>query len=152
MNLRHHAFWVASVLPLMVLGCGESGSVDFWQQLQDEDYRSFMRAPGYERSQPSSAPHGDTVDIYINEVLHDALQAEEPIDQWPEGALIVKDGFRSDGTLDLVAAMEKRANGWYYAEWLDLNTEAATFSGRPGVCVNCHSAGADEVMAFGFPE
>jgi hypothetical protein len=66
------------------------------------------------------------------------------------GSLIVKDGF-SGGELDLIAAMDKRDDGWFWAEWTDTTGESAEFSGKPEVCTDCHSAGADFVRAFALP-
>lgn len=133
--------------------CGDnqdpSGARALWQSIHEQDYRSFQRAPGYETKRRSNAPHGDDVIIYVNERLAQALAAAQPIDSWPEGALIVKDGF--DGSeLELVAVMEKRSTGWYWAEYGADGD--ASYSGAPELCTNCHRSGADYVRAFGFPK
>ncbi len=126
----------------------EAGADALWEEVHDADYRSWARAPGFETRKPSSASHGDHVDIFINDVLVDALASEEKLTAWPEGSIIVKDGFTGDHPR-LVAIMEKRDDGWFFAEY-EPDGEV-DFSGTPGVCTRCHDAGADYVRAFGFP-
>lgn len=139
-----------------VLGaCGDNqdpqGSVDLWTELQTLDYRSFERAPGYEVRRESESPHSDFVDIYINDVVSQALTEGSALTEWPVGSLIVKDGFTDDGELELVAVMEKREDGWYWAEYFDFDPPEATYSGQPAVCTGCHSSGSDFVRAFDLP-
>jgi len=139
----------------LLVGCAGNqdpeGAIRLWDQIQALDYRNFERAPGYETRQISHAPHSDQVDIYINPVVSDALSAGLPITEWPVGSLIIKDGFRDDGSQELVAVMEKRETGWYWAEYFDLETGEPSFSGAPSICTGCHSSGADFVRAFAFP-
>ena len=136
----------------LAAACGDNqdpaGAEALWNALQGSDYRGWERAPGYDARTPSNAPHGGEVDIYINDTLAVALAANEPLDAWPNGSLIVKDGF-DDGDLDLVAVMEKRLTGWYWAEYGD--DGEALYSGTPDLCVDCHRSGAAFVRAFGFP-
>jgi hypothetical protein len=78
----------------------------------------------------------------------EALASGEELTAWPEGSIIVKDGFTGESPR-LVAIMEKRDDGWFWAEY-EPDGEV-DFSGTPGVCTRCHDAGADYVRAFGFP-
>ena len=146
-------FAIFSVLGLS--SCGDNqdpeGARAFWEEIQSLNYRSFARAPGYATRSSSNAPHGDEVDIYINEVVEEALQASSPITTWPIGSLIIKDGFDDNGVHELVAVMEKRESGWYWAEYFDLESGEAKFSGQPQICLSCHQSGADYVLAFPFP-
>jgi hypothetical protein len=138
---------------VLVLACGDDqdpdGAAELWGRIHAQNYRTFARAPGFEQRRPSAAAHGDAVDIYVNETISEALRAAGPLRHWPEGSLIVKDGF-DGGDFDLVAAMEKRADGWFWAEW-DADGDAA-YSGRPSICTECHAAGADSVRAFVLPK
>jgi len=152
MKSRPNLSWIAfaSLLTLTIVGCGDNqdpaGADELWGRIHDEGYTSWAKAPGYATRQPSNAPHGDEVIIYVNDTVADAL-AKGDITAWPEGSLIVKDGFDGD-ELSLVAAMEKRADGWYWAEWS--GDGSAKFSGKPEICTDCHESGADFVRAFGF--
>ena len=156
MKKRSILFTFGLVSTLGAAGCGDNNQAPeearaLWDRIQAEDYQSFARAPGYETTRPSAAPHGTSVDIYVNEVVQNVLSAGESIDAWPVGSLIVKDGLNADGELEIVAVMDKRESGWFYAEWIGLDNTEADYSGQPAVCVNCHASGADEVRAFGFP-
>jgi hypothetical protein len=133
-------------------GCGDNqdpqGADSFWTSIHAEEYRQWAHAPGYTTKQPTSAPHGDAVLIYMNDVVKEAL-AGGPITAWPEGSRIVKDAYGGDEVV-AVAAMEKRADGWYWAEWsADGN---AKYSGEPELCTGCHASGSDFVRAFALPK
>lgn len=108
----------------------------------------WERAPGYETRRSSNAPHGGSVDIYVNDVVADALANETGLTEWPLGSIIVKDGF-DDGDLDLIAIMEKREDGWFWAEYD--NDGDSLYSGKPDLCIDCHRRGTDHVRAFSFP-
>ncbi len=141
-----------SVCMIMMLGMAcrnqdKPGAQALWEDLQDANYRTWDRAPGFPGIEPSVVSHGDQVEIFINDTLADAL-TQSGLTEWPEGSLIVKDGFK-DGEPHIVAAMEKREDGWFWAEW-DPNGKVL-FSGAPRVCTNCHSSGDDFVRAFGLP-
>jgi hypothetical protein len=146
---------LASLVAPGLVGCGDDQDPDaaaaLWARIQSEGYRGFARAPGYEARQPSNTAHSDQVDIYVNAVIADALAAGEPLSAWPVGALIVKDGFTDSGDHALVAAMDKRADGWFWAEWSDVTGESAKYSGQPSICIDCHASGEDMVRAFGLP-
>lgn len=138
-------------LVLLTFGCrnqDEGGAIALWEDFQAADYRSWERAPGYAERTPSGAPHGDAVDIFINDTLAEALASGDKLSAWPEGSLIIKDGYKK-GDPYLVAVMEKRGDGWFWAEY-EPDGEVL-FSGEPGVCTRCHDGGADFVRAFGFP-
>lgn len=152
--MKIHA--LIGALLLVATGCGDNqepeAAVAFWNQLQTDDYRSnFARAPGWPGREPSNAIHADFVEIYINDVVVDALDAGEPITAWPDGSLIVKDGYDGDEELNVVAAMEKRDGAWFWAEWFDLESGEAKYSGSPRLCTDCHSDGDDFVTSFSFP-
>jgi hypothetical protein len=136
----------------LVAGCGDNqddaGARALLKRVQSESYREWQRAPGYEARRSSNAPHGGAVEIYVNDVVAELLALETPIDTWPIGSLIAKDGY-SGGSLELTALMEKREDGWYWAEYDDDGDPA--YSGHPDLCIDCHRSGSDFVRAFGFP-
>jgi hypothetical protein len=117
-------------------------------QVRAENYRAWARAPGYEQRRNAASPHAEEVDIYVNGVVAKALADAKPLAEWPEGSVIVKDGW--DGSdLELIAVMQKRADGWFWAEFFD---DESKYSGKPSVCIDCHASGADSVRAFPLPK
>lgn len=145
-------FRTASLLCFSLLAaCGDNQAPEdataTWTRIQQMPYRSLSRAPGYETRRASTAAHGDAVDIFIGPTTKRAL-GDKALTQWPEGTLIVKDGY-DEGELRFVAVMEKRAAGWFFAEY---DAEGnAKYSGSPSLCVDCHRAGSDFVRAFSLP-
>jgi len=125
-----------------------TGAKDLWTRIHAENYRSYARAPGYATRQPTNAPHGDAVEIFVNPKMSAAL-ASAGLKQWPDGAIIVKDAYNADGSLAAVAAMEKRGTTWFWVEWDDEGE--SHWSGAPSLCTDCHATGADMVRAFSFP-
>lgn len=139
-------------LTALLVACGDNqddaGARALLERVRAEEYRSWDRAPGYERRRESDAPHSDAVDIYVNDLVAEVLALGEPTERWPEGAIIVKDGF--DGSkLEIIAIMEKRSGGWYWAEYDDDGDP--DYSGKPDVCTDCHDGGSDFVRAFALP-
>ncbi len=125
------------------------GAATLWAKLHTTDYHQFPRAPGYPGKTASSAAHGDQVEIWVNPTVQAALDAKKPISAWPDGSLIVKDGYKK-GTFSLVAVMEKRGSSWYWAEYEADGT--VDYSGAPSICTDCHSSGSDFVRAFSLPK
>ncbi len=146
------SFVLAVLMAFVAAGCRDDQAPDeaaeLWTRIQDAKYRSWTRAPGYASRTATDAPHSDFVEIWVNDVVVSAL-AGPKITEWPDGSLIVKDGYDSDGALDIVAAMEKRGSEWFWVEW-DASGESL-YSGKPEICTGCHGSGADGVRAFGFP-
>lgn len=144
---------VIGLLLAACAGCGDNqqpaAADELWQRIHAENYRSWARAPGFPTREPSAAAHGDMVDIYVNDVIAEALAAKKPLSAWPDKSLIVKDGFDGDDP-HLVAVMEKRGADWFYAEYSPEGS--ANYSGRPSVCTDCHSIGSDFVRAFKLPQ
>jgi len=146
----------ALLLVLGFFGCGAAdkntdpeGAASLLRKVKDQSYRTWQRAPGYESRRKAGSPHSDEVDIYVNGTVADVLAKKLPSGTWPVGSIVVKDGFKG-GAYDLTAIMEKRSDGWYWAEYGGDGT--VQFSGQPSVCTGCHESGADSIRAFGFPK
>ena len=140
------------LIALLIGACGEDQqpeeAIAFWDEIQAADYRSWTRAPGHEERLPSRAAHGDSVDVFINDVIVAAL-ADETTSEWPVGSIIVKDGYDGDD-LKFVAGMEKLPSGEWF--WVEYNGEGDTlFSGAPTICTGCHEIGDDGVRGFFLP-
>lgn len=133
-------------------GCTDNQQPGQAQELLDRigsEYRDWDRAPGYPGRESSSAPHGDSVEIFINDVVQTALETDHdaPLEAWPQGSIIAKDGYE-DGDHEFLAVMEKREDGWF---WLERIGGDIDFSGSPDLCTDCHRGGDDFVLAFGLP-
>jgi hypothetical protein len=145
--------FVAPILLSASLGsCGDNqddaGARRLLARVRDDHYRSWERAPGWPTRRATNAPHGESVDIYVNDVISEALVVSEPLARWPKDSIIVKDGW--DGSdLEIIAIMEKRSGGWYWAEF-DSDGDP-DYSGHPDTCIDCHRDGSDYVRAFRLP-
>jgi hypothetical protein len=151
MNTPAHGLAFAFVF-VLVAGCGDNqddaGARALLEKIRADRYTTWDRAPGYEARRPTSAPHSEFVDIYVNDQVAEVLALGEPLTSWPVGSIIVKDGFDGD-ELELIAVMEKRADGWFWAEYDDDGDP--DYSGRPDICMDCHRSGSDYVRAFRLP-
>ena len=112
--------------------------------VQSQNYRAWSHAPGWEARSPSHA-HTQSSDIFDNDTLSAALAADPTHANVPEGSIIVKDGYNADH-LALIAIMQKRSSGWYWAEYSASGDPS--FFGEPSVCINCHRLGTDFIRAF----
>ena len=126
-----------------------AGADSLHAEVVADGYRSWMRAPGYEKRVPANSPHSDQVDIFVNDVVESALADTAHPTAWPDGATIVKDGYTQDGKLELTSILQKRGTVWYWAEY-DAKGKPL-YSGAPAICLDCHKAGSDFVRAFSLP-
>lgn len=153
---RHLAPLLATALAgALAAGCGDNqdptGADELWERINAQSFTSWERAPNYPTRRESNTAHSDAVDIYVNPTLGAAIKGGQALTTWPEGSIIVKEGYSGDER-KLVAVMEKRADGWYWAEYD--GEGSADFSGKPSVCLDCHGSrkdSADWVYAFDLP-
>lgn len=102
-------------------------------------YSTWRVAPGYQTPQPSEGPHGELVQIFLNDTAADARR--DGASQWPDGSIIVKDIY-VDHSIAEVAAMEKRGDTWYWGEWT-ADGEVVAEGGGIEPCQSCHAEGTD---------
>lgn len=151
-------FPVALCALLALSACADRDeAAELRDEIQADDYRqTYARAPGWETPrQPSQGgPHGPFVDIYINDTLEEALAAEESIERWPEGSIIVKDGWDAaeGGDQEYFAFMERRSDGWFWGEYRGAGGRLVAAGLNDGRCADCHAAGEDSVRSFGLPQ
>lgn len=142
-----------AVLGLVASACGDDrdpqGARQLWDRIQSERYETWARAPSYESIKPSFTSHADKVEIFLNAPMDDVARRGAGERQWPVGSLVVKRGYSYRGALVLVAAMEKRADGWFFAEYDP--DGASVYSGRPSLCVDCHARAADSIWSVELP-
>jgi len=121
------------------LACGQDDDPEGARALFEKinagpGFQSWRRAPGYPTRKPSFTSHANAVEIFVNEDIAKVLDTKQ-VTEWPVGSIVVKEGF-SGKTRKLVAVMEKRSDGWFWAEYED--DGSPLFSGRPSVCLDCH--------------
>ena len=139
----------------MLVACGDDETVDaaggreLLARVQKENYRDWRRAPGWGSRLPSIGDgHGGQLDIYVNGVVASVLNDSGPVTALPVGSAIAKDVW-SATDLHAIAIMEKRLDGWYWAEFDGVGDVLA--AGHPQGCINCHQSGVDYVRAFDLP-
>jgi Cytochrome P460 len=155
--MRSVALGLAFAMSLLASACRDdqdpAGARALWSQINaGGTFRAWRRAPGYPERMPSFTAHADAVEIFVSPEVSDALDGPAPVAEWPLGSIIVKEGFARSGSRKIVAVMEKRADGWFWAEYDDGGE--ALFSGKPSVCVECHDNRreyADWVYSFERP-
>lgn len=143
---------------LVLSACGQDddheGARVLWAKINaGPGFRSWDRAPGFPTRKPSFTAHASAVEIFVNADLSSALATPRTtsLTEWPVGSVIVKEGFSGDSR-KLVAVMEKRADGWFWAEYDDGGD--SKYSGHPSVCTDCHDnrkGYSDWVYAFELP-
>lgn len=128
---------------------------ELYNRINLQSYREFARPSGFENRTQSDAEIQHffkqplTVDIYINKIIDEAL-TKDSINEWPPGSLLVKDAFL-DNKLELTSVMEKRENGWFYAEWNARGVAKAAGYSVPD-CIRCHASGDDMLQSIHFPQ
>lgn len=139
----------------LTVGCGEEDPVDadggraLLERVQSEGYRQWRRAPGWDSRLPSiGGGHGGQLDIYVNEAIASLLDSGMSVAALPVGSTIVKDVWNG-AELHAIAIMDKREDGWYWAEYRASGEVLA--AGHPHGCIACHQRGADYVRAFIVP-
>ena len=111
-------------------------------RIQADSYPNWRVAPGYQTPQPAEGPHGEQVQIFLNEPA--ATAREEAASSWPDGSIIVKDVF-VDHSIDLIAAMEKRDGVWHWGEWTPEGQPTAD-GAEVEPCEGCHKSGTDGTL------
>ena len=152
--------WIlAAAFACGAVACNAGESGELRDEIEGDDYRNtYARAPGGEegRLPAQGGPHGGFIDLYINEVMVDAIaDAEasgEALTAWPEGSIIVKDGWSAmeGGDFEYLSFMERRSDGWFWGEYRG-NGRLVSAGLDDSTCTGCHASGEDEVRAFGLP-
>jgi hypothetical protein len=96
---------------------------------------------------PIDGPHaGKTKLVYGNDLAAKAWKGTEPL---PLGSLVVKTSGPASKP-GLVALMEKRSTGWYYAEYLPNGKGGYTLAfggpGKQALCADCHGNAENDAL------
>jgi len=142
---------------VLIAACGQDDDPNYAKVVyakinEGAGFRTWRRAPAYPGRTPSFTAHSSEVEIFVNPTVATALnRGAAGIREWPVGSMLVKEGF-SDDTRTLVAVMEKRADGWFWAEYT--GDGETIYSGKPSICVECHNnreSYSDWVYALELP-
>jgi hypothetical protein len=139
-RLSRAAGLALAVLPFFA--CRENTQPAEARALRDRlgvGYRDWEPVPGYETRRASDTAHGEEVEVFWNELASASAHAR-PFEGMAPGSIVVKEAFREDELIN-VAVMEKRYEGWFWVEWSA--SGEILFSGRPGLCIDCHRRGDD---------
>jgi hypothetical protein len=146
---------VVALASALTAGCRDNqdpaGAEALWDRVSTSGYESWPHPPRHPGKQPSFTLHSGSVEIFLNPVVADAYARGTTraagsdagsSSEFPVGSLVVKNGYSGNGSkLSIVAVMEKRTEGWYFAEYSADGTPL--FSGRPAICLDCHEARKD---------
>jgi hypothetical protein len=155
------AFGGLVAVVVLLAACGQDedpeGARVLWEKVNaGPGFRSWQRAPGVPARKPSFTAHKNAVEIFVSPEITAALTTPtaDPIATWPVGSIIVKEGFGSltSDSREIVAIMERHADGWFWAEYDDGGS--SKYSGRPSGCTDCHShrqSYSDWVYSFELP-
>ena len=146
-------------LVISASACGQDddpeGARVLWDKINGAPgFQAWRRAPDYPTRKPSFTAHASAVEIFVSPEVDATLSPKtpaRPATTWPVGSIIVKEGY-SGNSRKLVAAMEKRADGWFWAEYDDGGKPK--YSGHPTICIDCHDkrrAYSDWVYSLELP-
>ena len=125
---------------------------DIWDEIQG--YESWNQTSDFTGIQMTNgSPHGDYVQIWINDIISDFFEDSSENNLLPNGSIIVKEGYSDENgsSLNNITIMKKidsydpNNNNWFWANF----NEGGALAGKNGSessCYNCHSLGKDYVL------
>ena len=119
----------------------EPSATALMEYLEEVDYReNWGLWPGLGEKYSAREPHGALITTYLNPLALDALMGKKGT--MPEGAIIVKENYTSDGKFEAHTVMYKKAwfnpdhNNWFWLKVLEDGTIKE--EGRSESCLACH--------------
>tara|TARA_Y100000748_G_scaffold302716_1_gene305598 strand:+ start:1713 stop:2189 length:477 start_codon:yes stop_codon:yes gene_type:complete len=144
---------------LFTLGC-ESDDLtndqrianEIWVEIQG--YETWDQNPELLGIQPGDSPHGEYVQIWINDVAKEFFNAERDDDLLPDGSIIVKEGYsdQNGSNMNKITIMKKinsfdpDNNDWFWANYNE-NGSLGGKSGKVSSCYSCHVSGKDYIIS-----
>ena len=105
----------------------EPSATALMEYLEEVDYReNWSLWPGLGEKYSAREPHGALITTYLNPLALDALMGKKGT--MPEGAIIVKENYTSDGEFEAHTVMYKKAgfnpdhNNWFWLKVLEDGT------------------------------
>lgn len=132
---------------------GADGKAVYDYITKTNPYQKWAFYPGKGKLYEGKHPHGALLTTYVSA---DALKAiEGKAGKFPDGAIIVKENYMADKTLDAVTVMyrvkgfDAEAGDWFWAKYSAKgNIDAA---GKVGMCSGCHTAAINNDWVFTGP-
>lgn len=115
------------------------------------DYQTWNQAEDWNGIQPSASVHGAFVQIWLNDVVQDAILEGAEI---PDGAAIIKEGYNDEEGTEFNARMlmvkrdgfDPDHNNWF---WASYDAEGnINRSGAIDMCISCHAASESDYLLF----
>ncbi|NPV08221.1 MAG: c-type cytochrome [Anaerolineae bacterium] len=127
---------------------------ELWQILQQADYQdNWSTIPGKGTFYTGQFPHGMLLSTYLNPEA--ALAVASQSGSMPDGAIIVKENYLEDRTLDAYTVMWKREgynpghNDWFWAKYGPGG--ALDIAGAVPGCISCHGSVWSNDYIFSAP-
>ncbi len=138
---------------------------ELWKKIQEEKYRvNWKMWPGKEAFYiGGSEPHGALLTTYVNEsALKTVIDKRE---QMPSGAIIIKENYMPDKTLDSITMMHKiegfnsMVNDWFWAKFqpdgkiatAEKDGQTLILAGKVSTCIECHGRQSANDYIFTSP-
>jgi hypothetical protein len=125
-----------------------------WQEMQDAGYRDNWDTPiGKGTFYQGQPPHGALLSTYLSPGAAEAMNTKPG--QMPDGALIVKENFMPDKTLDSLTVLYKQMGydpehgDWFWAKY-GPGGEVQVL-GKAALCISCHGSVRSNDFIFTFP-
>jgi hypothetical protein len=110
-------------------------------------YTQWDHWPGHVGMQPGKSPHGELHRVFVNQ---QALSSSAPAASY--GSIVVKENYDAEKQLTALTVMFKvkdfnpKHGDWFWTKFAPDGTVLA--EGKPGPCISCHSAAADNDFIF----
>jgi hypothetical protein len=121
---------------------GRADGASLWTYISSENpYKNWDLWPEKGEFYLSEEPHGALLTTYVNDKALDVIEGKKGV--MPDGAIIVKENYMPDKTLETISLMKKidgynpQANDWFWVEYKpngEIEKEGKVFN-----CIGCHS-------------
>jgi len=122
-------------------GMPAADGATLWNYISDtKPYTGWALWPGKGKLYKGQEPHGILLTTYITKDAKKVIKGKKGM--FKNGAIIVKENYMPDKTLDAITVMYKvkgfnpDAGDWFWAKYTPGGTVQA--EGKPQGCINCH--------------
>lgn len=122
----------------------------YTQITEEDNYKEWELMPGTGEMDPGNGVHGDMITVYVSDDAFSAV--EDKTGAMPNGSIVLKEGYSSDGELQQIVIMQKvdgfdpEHNDWFWAAY---SPDGEVLSeGSLSTCYDCHSQAQDNDYIF----